>query len=142
MTERAADQPTYPTVEWILNTVAEWVKKYRYAAGLRAEFDRCGPDEVADIARELGITPKELYRLALKGPEAADLLKKMLLALGVDPKTLAGRDPILMRDLQQICITCGHKKQCSHELAADTAAKNYLAFCPNAYTLETLFSAP
>jgi hypothetical protein len=100
------------------------------------------PDEVAYIARELGITPKELYQLALKGPEAADLLKKMLLALGVDPKTLAGRDPILMRDLQQICITCGHKKQCSHELAAGTAAKNYLAFCPNAYTLETFFSAP
>jgi hypothetical protein len=34
------------------------------------------------IPRELGISSSELYQLARKGPHAADLLQKMLLALG------------------------------------------------------------
>ena len=65
----------------------------------------------------------------------------MLLALGVDPKALASQDPLLRRDLQRLCIVCGHKKQCQHELAAGTVPKNYPNFCPNAFTLETLFKA-
>ena len=116
MANTTDEQPTYPTLEPILNAIANWAKKYRYAAGLRDEFARCGPEEVAHTARELGLSSRELYRLAGKGPHAADPLQKMLRALGVDPKALASQDPLLMRDLQRLCIVCGHKKQCQHEL--------------------------
>ena len=135
------DESLYPTLEPILNAIANWVKKYRYAAGLRNELARCGPEEVANTARELGISSGELYQLARKGPHAADLLQKMLLALGADPKILAAQDPIVMRDLQRLCIMCDHKKQCRHELAAGTAAQSYHDFCPNAFTLDALFNA-
>jgi hypothetical protein len=43
--------------------------------------------------------------------------------------------------LQRICITCGHKAQCSHELAAGTAAKHYRDFCPNAMSIDELFGS-
>jgi hypothetical protein len=135
------EEPTYPTLEPILDAIANWVKKYRYAAGLRDEFARCGPEEIAQTAHELGLGTHELYQLARQGPHAADLLRKMLVALGVDPKTLAAQDPLIMRDLQRLCITCGEKKRCRHELAASTAASNYRDFCPNALTLEALFKA-
>jgi transcriptional regulator with XRE-family HTH domain len=140
MASTTGENSVYPTLESILNAIANWVKKYRYAAGLRDELARCGPEEVANTARELGISSGELSRLARKGPHAAVLLQKMLLALGADPKVLAAQDPIVMRDLQRLCIMCDHKKQCRHQLAAGTAAQNYHDFCPNAFTLDALFN--
>lgn len=139
MPSRYEDQPAYPRLELILDALAGWVKKYRYAAGLRGEFARCGPEEIAHTAHELGLSSRDLFELAKKGPHSADLLQKMLLALGVDPKKLASDDPMIMRDLQRLCVMCNQKKQCQHELAAGTAAENYPNFCPNAFTLEALF---
>ena len=133
------EQPGYPTLQMIFSGIANWVNKYRYAAGLREELARCGPEEVAHTARELGLSSGDLYRLASKGPQAADLVEKMLLALGVDPEILARQNPRVMRDLQRLCIMCEHKKQCKHELDAGTAKENFRSYCPNAFTLEELF---
>ena len=44
MTSRTDEQPTYPFVEAIIDIIADWVKKYRYAAGSRDDLARCGPD--------------------------------------------------------------------------------------------------
>ncbi len=137
-------QPTENAVhsglESILNVIAQCVRKYRRARGIRGELMRCSPAEVANIARDLGVNPSELANLASKGPEAANALGKLLIALGVNPKSLASYDPIAMRDLQRLCITCGHKRQCEHHLAAETAAENYRDYCPNAYTLDDLLT--
>ena len=140
MASTTRERPTHPTLAPILGAIADWVKKYRYVAGLRNELAYCGPEEIANTARELGLSSRDLYRIARKGPNAADLLQKMLLALGVNPQALASQDPMIMRDLQRLCIMCGQKKQCKHELAAGTAGKNYREFCPNAFTLEALLS--
>jgi transcriptional regulator with XRE-family HTH domain len=141
MTSRADEQLTYPFVEAIIDIIADWVKKYRSAAGLRDDLARCGSDEVARVARDLGVSPGELVGLARKGPHAADQLKKLLLALGVDPRKLASEDPAMMRDLQRICITCGCKRRCEHELAAGTAAQHFRSYCPNAVSLDALFAS-
>ena len=140
MASASGEQPIHPTLEPILGAIADWVRKYRYAVGLRNELAQCGPEEVASTARELGLSSRDLYRIARKGPNAADLLQKMLLALGVNPQKLASEDPLIMRDLQRLCIMCGQKKQCKHELAARTAGKNFRDFCPNAFTLDALLS--
>jgi len=49
----------------------------------------------------------ELAALPKKGPNSADLLQKLLIALGVDAKGLEYEDPLVMRDLQRLCTTCG-----------------------------------
>jgi len=134
------DDPSYPTLEPILDAIANWIKKYRYTVGLHDELARCGPDEVARTARDLGVSPGELVRLADQGPNAADQLSRLLRALGVDAKKLSRSDPAMMRDLQRLCITCDHKGRCGHELAAGTAAENYRSFCPNAISLDALFA--
>jgi hypothetical protein len=136
LTNKLAKNATYPGLELILNSVANWVMKYRYACGIRDQLIQCGPDDVASIARDLGLSANELETLASKGPEAANLLQKMLIALGVDSKSLAFEDPLIMRDLQRLCITCGHKGQCERDLAAGTAVENYKDYCPNAYGLD------
>lgn len=141
MTNRTDAQPAYPILEQVLDAIANWIKKYRYAAGLRDELVHCGPEEVARVANDLGVSPGELARLARAGPHAADELPRLLRALGADPEKLASIDPMLARDLQRVCITCSGKSRCEHELAAGTAAQNYRRFCPNAISLDALFNA-
>lgn len=139
MTSHDNQMPSYPVVEMVIGAVADWVQNYRHAIGLSDELANCGPDEVKAMASDLGMTPADLRELASKGPGAADLLKKMLVALNVDPKALNEIDQRVTRDLQRLCINCQTKRRCEHELAAGTAAKNMHEFCPNAVYLEALF---
>lgn len=127
------------TVKPILDAIANWVKKYRHAVGMRGELAHCGAEEVALIARDIGVSPEELIFVANKGPHAADELPKLLRALGVDPQKLRFDDPGLMRSLQRICISCGHKDRCQHDLAQGTASEHYREYCPNAMSLDALF---
>jgi len=138
--EDAMSNYTYEhrTVKPILDAIANWVKKYRHAIGMEGDLAHCGAEEVALVARDIGISPGELIFIANKGPHAADELPKLLSALGVDPQKL---DPAIKRSLQRICISCGHKDQCQHNLAAGTAASNYHDYCPNATTLDALFQS-
>jgi hypothetical protein len=134
-----SNHPHEHSVEPILDAIANWVRKYRQAVGLRGALANCGAEEVARIARDIGVSPDELVFIANKGPHAADELPKLLRALGVDPQKLASDDPVIMRSLQRICISCGHKNQCQHDLAAGTAASHYRDYCPNAMSLDALF---
>ena len=139
MTNRESHLPEYPVVDMVIGAVADWVKKYRYAAGLNNELAHCGADEVKAMAKDLGMTSADLRELASKGPHSADLLRRMLVALKVDPKVLDQMDQRVTRDLQRLCTTCGDKRRCQHELAAGTAVHNMHEFCPNAVTLKALF---
>ena len=134
-----SQQPNFPAVELVLNAIANWVSRYRDAIGHVNEFGQCGPEEVSQIAKDLGVSASELRELASKGPRSADLLQKMLVALDVDPKVIAKADPLVMHDLQRLCVSCADKKRCRHELEQGTAAAHFREFCPNAFTLDALF---
>jgi len=130
--------PNNPLVETAVKAIAAWVSIYRNALGLNNEFGMCGPDEVMRMAQEIGVTPSQLRELS-KGHGNANLLKSMLVALHVDPKVIADMDPLVMRELKWLCITCSNKKRCEHELAKGTAAEHFHEFCPNAVSLDELF---
>ena len=130
--------PNNPLVETAVKAIAAWVSIYRNALGLNNEFGMCGPDEVMRMAQEIGLTPSQLRELS-KGHGNANLLKSMLVALHVDPKVIADMDPLVMRELKWLCITCSNKKRCEHELAKGTAAEHFHEFCPNAVSLDELF---
>jgi hypothetical protein len=127
-----------PDHHTIFDAIARWVKDYRTALGTSRELAHCDPRDVAAIAQDLTISPAELLALADRSPSSARLLYRMLSALGVDAGALSQRDPMVMRDLERLCITCTHKRKCAHELATGGAAEHYDAFCPNAYTLDML----
>jgi hypothetical protein len=141
MNQQTVPHPDYESLQSVLNAIAQWMKKYRYARGVRNEMMNCTPEDVARIARELRINPNELATLAKKGPNAADLLQKLLVALGVDAKSLEHDDPLVMRDLQRLCTTCGEKRQCEFDLANGVSADNFRDYCPNAFTLDALLKA-
>lgn len=133
-------QQNVPKINFILNAIAEWVNRYRVKIGIGDDLGRCGPDDVMQIARDLGASPAELREFVRKGPGAADLLQKMLIALKVDPVSLTSSELGVMRDLQRLCTMCAEKKRCAHELADGTAAEHFHEFCPNAQTLDALLN--
>jgi hypothetical protein len=138
MVNRETGLPSNPLVETALKAIADWVSNYRNAIGFNNEFSMCGPDEVMRMVKEIGVTPSQLHELVSKGPGNANLLKAMLVALHVDPKVLADMDPLIMRELKWLCITCSNKKRCEHELAKGTATEHFREFCPNAVSLDEL----
>lgn len=138
MISRENELPSNPLVETALKAIADWVSNYRNAIGFNNEFGMCGPDDVMRMAKEIGVTPSQLHELVSKGPGNPNLLKTMLVALHVDPKVLADMDPLIMRELKWLCITCSNKKRCEHELAKGTATEHFREFCPNAVSLDEL----
>ena len=140
MPDREQQQPHFPVLDMVLNSIADWVNNYRNTLGHGSGLSHCDHDEVMQIASDLGVSPGELRDLSSKGPGSADLVQKMLLALGIDAKALSQSDPLVMRDLQRLCTTCGDKGRCTHELADGTAQANFHEFCPNAFTLDALFA--
>jgi hypothetical protein len=132
--------PGYPLVKAALNAIADWVTNYRNAIGFKNEFGMCGPDEVARMAKDIGVTPNQLQELVRKGADSAKLLKAMLAALHVDPKTIAEIDPLVMREMKWLCITCNNRKRCKHELAKGTATEHFHEYCPNAISIDELLN--
>jgi hypothetical protein len=139
MPDGTIQQPSYPTVDFVVSAIANWVNKYRSTHAMHDEFGECSPEEVMQIAADMGVPAGELRALAAKGPDSARLLEKLLIKLYVDPVQLAHTNPAVMRDLQRLCVVCGHKDRCQHELREDTAAEHYREYCPNAFTLDALF---
>jgi len=129
------------TLQNTFAAIARWVDRYRTILDPMRQFGSCTADEVRAMAHDLSLTPADLVTLTRNGPESARLLVELLKALGVDPKKLANQDPAMMRDLQRLCVSCGYKRQCEHDLREGSSAAHYAEYCPNAYTLGLLFES-
>ena len=141
MNQQPRAHPDYESLKSIWNSIAECVVNYRHARGTCNDLASCGRDEMERIARDLRIHPSELTTMAKKGPHAADLVKKLLVALGIDADSLERDDPFTMRDLQRLCTICTDKKQCQFDLANGIISDNFRDYCPNAFTLDALLKA-
>jgi hypothetical protein len=130
--------PDYDSLQSVLKSIARWIKKYSYVRDNCNDLANCGPDEIANIARDLRLSASELAVLARNGPNAADLLQDMLDVLGLDKKALENDVPLVMRDLERLCTTCREKRQCRFDLANGVSTDNYRDYCPNAFTLDAL----
>jgi len=101
-----------------------------------ASLSEYGLDDV-HTANEVGVTPSQLHELP-KGSSDANLLKSTLVALQVDAKAITDMNPLIMRQLRLLCITCDNKKRCEHEFAKGTATEHFREFCPNAVSIDEL----
>ena len=138
MDQQPITHPDYDSLQSVLKSIAQWIMKYRYARNICNDFENCGPDEVANIARDLRLSLSELAVLARNGPNAADLLQDLLDVLGLDKNALENDEPLVMRDLERLCTTCREKRQCRFDLANGVIADNFRDYCPNAFTLDAL----
>jgi hypothetical protein len=126
----------YPFVTKVIDLFGDWLKQRRELNEL-LEF-AADPGELERLARELNVTPADLKRLVLQGSQGENELLYTLTALGIDETALRRAQPALLRDMERVCSFCTHKRQCHEELAAGTAATNYVEYCENADTIDTL----
>ena len=129
---------SYPRVDFVLRAIADWMTRYRSSRAAYSALSQCNADEVAKMARDLGVSNAELTALSTRSPESSALLEELLVALGVEAKAHA-QVPV-MHDLQRLCVCCGEKQRCAHELDVGSAAEHFRQYCPNAYTLDALLT--
>jgi len=143
MTGQQTPQHTgkYQRLTCALEMIADWVRQQREAIRTGREFAEAG-EEMSHIAHDLGLSTAQLRDLAAKGPRAADELRRLLKALDLDVAKLEHDQPMVMRDLEQVCSLCTHKRECDHDLAEGTAAPKHARYCPNADTLRALRTEP
>jgi transcriptional regulator with XRE-family HTH domain len=121
-------------LEQLISTFAGWLTHRRELNELH-QIDRT---ELDRIAGDLQVSPSALEELVEKGPHAADELKELLKALGVDEAALARTQPTVLRDMERVCALCQHKRECDQDIAAGTATERYKDYCPNASTIGQL----
>ena len=66
MPAREGEELRYPTVEFVLHTVAGWINKHRANGGCD-ELGQCSPEEAIQMAKDLGVTVGDLHGLTAKG---------------------------------------------------------------------------
>ena len=124
----------YPFVTKVIDLFGDWLKQRRELNELM-EY-AADPGELERVARELNVTPAELEMLVRRGSQGANELPEMLKALSIDETALWRAEPALLRDMERVCSFCRHKRQCHQELAAGTAATNYVEYCENADAID------
>jgi hypothetical protein len=130
------EREPHPFVTKVIDLFSDRLKQRRELNELM-EF-AADPGELRRVARELNVTPADLDMLVRQGSQSASELPHMLTALGVDETALSRAEPALLRDMERVCSFCTHKRRCHRELAAGTAATNYVEYCENSDAIDTL----
>lgn len=117
--------------------LGDWWRRRAAARRAQLELD-ANPQETERIAHDVGLSPAALHELAKHGPEEAELLRRRMAALHLDPEELARRDGGVMQDLQRLCTLCGSKGECAAALDWRPQDASWQNYCPNAGTLNVL----
>jgi hypothetical protein len=94
--------------------------------------------EFAQIARDLNLSPPELYAISVGGNQSAALLNKRMAEFGLSPAVVKKQHPEVSRDLERVCGMCSSKKRCASEFEQRGSDPSKSDYCPNTQTLQAL----
>ena len=122
-----------------MEAIRQW---YRGLTRSQSTLAECGAEGLERMAHDIGVSSVELYKLASRGRESADLLCQRMEVLDLDQKEVARVERATFQDLQRVCSMCNCKKRCARDLARDPADPVWKGYCPNAQTLTALDTLP
>jgi hypothetical protein len=131
---------TYSVFNSVIAAFREWVRNRKLIRQCRQRLDACDKNEIARIARDVGLSSSDLREMAALGPDAAQQLLDRMAVLHLDADALAKSEPSTMRDLQRLCSSCVSKKRCQRDLLLTPDDPMWRHYCPNAGTLDALQS--
>ena len=134
----AVSAETKPTS--LPQAILQWLRERISAPAY--ELAACGDREIEQIAKDIGVSPTELYQLARSDAAGAELLLDRMAALDLDCKEVARLMPDTMHDLQRLCTLCTTRRRCTRDLAHDPNDPNWKDYCPNVATLLALDAMP
>ena len=117
---------------------AKWWRNWTARDTALTELGRCGGDEAAHIARDVGVSVCELQTLAGRWPDSRNLLERRMAASGLNVDQVAHSEPQVLRDLQRVCGQCDTGGRCERDLDGDEKNRAWRDYCPNVATLEAL----
>lgn len=138
MQPKPANTEGWPFLEHVIVPMAEWWRKHAAVQENLDGLDSMGPDELARIAQDIGISSSDLRALARHCSDAADLLERRIESLGLDAGRVAQNAPAQLRDMERLCTLCKSKGRCARDLAADPSDPVWRQYCPNQETLVAL----
>jgi Family of unknown function (DUF6455) len=94
--------------------------------------------EISRIAGELNLSSDQLAAIEKSGDDGAALLRRMILANGLDAESIRRAAPDVLRDLEAHCSLCRQQGRCRREIETGRAPQGFDDYCPNAFTLRRL----
>ncbi len=124
-------------------TTSVW-RRCRDWLGQRSSLDPayCPQEEIERMASDLRMPATELFSASRRGAKSAELLRRRLTALDLDPREISRTEPGAMRDLQRCCTLCGSRGRCARDLSRNASTPTWQSYCPNAGTLAALDAMP
>jgi hypothetical protein len=124
-----------------MNFVSGWWRNWKSHRAAMAELNRCGDDETAHIAHDIGLSASELQILAGKWPDAADLLPRRMSVLCLDKARILQTEAQVQRDLERVSSQRVQGRRCETDLNDNPGDRAWRGYCPNTMTLDALRSA-
>lgn len=119
----------------ILNQAFDWIKA---RVQRDAELAMLSTADMHAIASDIGISDWDFRTLAPKIADHSELMDRMMLARGIDPKVVRSAFSALVRDMERACALCETPSLCRRRLMNGTAAETAHEFCPNADAMDQL----
>jgi hypothetical protein len=136
-----AEAPNWPIIDNVIGPLADWWRRHASVEDNLAKLNELGPDEMARMAQDVGVSPADLRALASHCSDAANLLEQRLGALGLTADELRRAAPNELRDMERLCTMCASKGRCARDLAADPDDPVWRKYCPNEQSLIALARA-
>ena len=120
----------------LLSGFVAWTRSLSSRFKRSRELRSLDPQELRSIARDLGVTVPELFRLSSQGADIEWLLEKRLAEMGLSESLMRARHPKVLRDLNRVCGNCASAQRCASDFAQNKSGRS--TYCPNTQTLEAL----
>ena len=124
-------------VQALVKLQAAWGRLQQHRRSV-VELAACPPEELRRIAREVGVSERELRALDSNTKGPTELMPERLRQLGLDPEFLRRDDTAVYRDLERVCARCKSSERCARDLAAGDVATGMRSYCSNAHTIDAL----
>jgi hypothetical protein len=118
--------------------LAGWIRAVASRFVNDGELQGLDRTEFAEIARDLNLSPPELYAISTGGNLSGDLLNKRMAEFGLSPEIVKKQHPEVSRDLERVCGMCSSKKRCTNEFGQRRSHTGISGYCPNTQTLQAL----
>jgi hypothetical protein len=116
--------------------LAGWVRAVACRFVNHSELQGLRRTEFAQIARDLNLSPLELYAISAGGSQSAGLLNKRMAEFGLSPEFVKKQHPEVSRDLERVCGVCSSQKRCANEFGQRGSNLSRSNYCPNTQTLQ------
>src|SRR5690348_10388576 len=121
----------------LLSRVFDWIRAH---LAQDSELANMSYQDLQFLASDIGVSVADLRAIGPKITDHDDLMKRMMLARGLDPDVVRRALSAVMRDMEVTCARCRDVGTCQRALAANTAAEHCHEFCPNASVMDDLLA--